>query len=126
MILADSSVWIEHLRRNDVRLAELLVQEQVLIHSMVIGELACGSLAHRQAVLWRWQRLPRLASESDESVIRFVEERQLMSRGIGFVDAHLLAAVAASQGTRLWSRDKSLAGLAAELGLAVAPGGLAR
>lgn len=126
MILADSSVWIEHLRRNDAHLAALLLQEQILIHSMVIGELACGSLANRQAVLWRWQRLPRLSPVNDERAIQFIEERQLMSRGIGFIDVHLLAAVAAKKGTRLWSRDKKLAGLAKELGLAFDPGAAVR
>ena len=119
MILADSSVWIDHLRRRDHRLAELLSREEILIHSMVIGELACGNLAKRQALLWRWVRLPRLPAVSDETALRFIEERRLMSRGLGFVDVHLLAAVAAGKGARLWTRDKPLAAVALELGLAV-------
>ena len=118
MILADTTVWIEHLRRRDSRLAELLSQEKIAIHSMVIGELACGSLADRQALLWRWLRLPRLAAVSDEAVLQFIEEKGLMSRGLGFVDVHLLAAVAAGRGALLWTRDKALAAVAAELGLA--------
>lgn len=121
MILADTSVWIEHLRRRHEPLAELLGREQILMHRMVIGELACGSLAQRQPLLWRWQRLPRLDSVSDIRAMQFIEENALMSRGIGFIDAHLLAAVADAKGTRLWSRDKRLSSVAAELGLGFDP-----
>ncbi len=119
MILADTSMWIEHLRHRDEHLAALLTKQQILIHSMVIGELACGSLADRDALIWRWQRLPHLDSASDEAVLAYIEDRCLMGRGIGFVDAHLLAAVARVKHVRLWSYDKRLSGAAVALDLAI-------
>jgi predicted nucleic acid-binding protein len=116
MILVDSSVWIDHLRNHDTRLEALLLEGQVGMHSMVIGELACGSLQDRQAVLEEWQALPRFGSMSDEAAMIFIEKSGLMGRGI--VDVHLLAAVAQTRGARLWSSDKRLAAIAAELELA--------
>ena len=118
MILADSSIWIDHLRQHDERLATLIEQRQVLMHSLILGELACGSLGKRDWLLWRWQRMAQLESVSDSAALTFVERHSLMSKGIGFIDVHLLAATAAKAGTRLWTRDQRLAGIARKLGLA--------
>jgi predicted nucleic acid-binding protein len=121
MILVDSSIWIDHLKKHDTRLDALLREGRVGMHGMLIGELACGNLKDRSAILEDWQALPRLESVSDEAAMEFIEENQLMGRGIGFVDVHLLAAVAEHKSVRVWTRDKRLARIAAELRLAFSP-----
>lgn len=121
MILAESSIWIDHLRARNAHLAALLRDGRVAMHSMVIGELACGSLKDRAAVLDEWRTLPRIDSVSDEEAIDFVEDARLMGRGVGFVDVHLLAAVASKPGSRLWSRDRRLAEIAANMRLVYLP-----
>ncbi len=121
MILADSSVWIDHLRKGDPQLADLLLREQIVIHTMVLAELACGSLEDRERVLLLWRRLPRLGAVSDATAMQFLERHRLMSRGIGYVDVHLLAAVTERQGARLWTKDRRLADIAQELGLGFPP-----
>lgn len=118
MILVDSSVWIDHLRSSDDRLCKLLEAGAVLMHTMVIGELACGSLQHRDRRLRQWKDLPRLSSVSDDEAMRFIDHHHIMSRGLGFIDVHLLAAVAAATGTRLWTHDRRLAEITEELALA--------
>lgn len=118
MILVDTSVWVDHLRRRDARLVRALTDAQVLTHSFVIGELACGNLRQRTTVLSLLRDLPRSSVASDDEVLFFIEQHALMGRGIGYVDAHLLAAVTLSGGTKLWTRDKRLSAVAGEFGLA--------
>ena len=108
MILIDTSVWVDHLRRGDTRVAELLERGAVLMHPFVIGEIACGSLSDRATILELMQDLPMaVVAESDE-VLGFVERHGLHGKGIGYVDAHLLASVALTAATTLWTRDKRL------------------
>jgi predicted nucleic acid-binding protein len=118
MILVDTSVWIDHLRAGDAELEALLNGSQVLMHSFVRGELACGSLRNRTEVLALLKDLPRAVLATDEEVLFFIERYALMGRGIGYVDAHLLAAVTLGGGTRLWTRDKRLRTVADALALA--------
>ena len=118
MLLADTSVWIDHFRRGDGRLAEALNADQVLIHPFVIGELACGNLRKRADLLEMLSRLPATQTATDAEVLRFIERKRLMGRGIGIVDAHLLASVALSTPARLWTRDRHLQAAARELRLA--------
>lgn len=118
MILADTSVWIDHLRAGDAELAALLNGSQVLMHSFVLGELACGNLRNRTEVLALLKDLPRAVLATDEEVLFFIERYALMGRGIGYVDAHLLAAVTLGGGTRIWTRDKRLRTVADALALA--------
>lgn len=117
MILVDTSLWVEHLRRGLPRLATLLQEGQVLIHPWVIGELACGSLRHRSAVLNLLQGLPAAMVASDAEVLLLIERDRLMGRGIGYMDAHLLASAKLSRCV-LWSQDRRLAALAQVQGLA--------
>lgn len=116
MILVDTSVWIHHLRAKEERLEQLLLQTQVCMHPMVWGELACGSLKNRVTLLKLWQNLPAIQSATHAEALYCLEQRQLMGRGIGYVDLHLLGAVLLSPGTLLWTRDKRLHGIASELG----------
>lgn len=118
MILVDTSVWIDHLRVKDERLTLLLTQTQVCMHPMISGELACGSLSNRKTLLQLWQNLPSLAPATHPEAMYCLEQRQLMGRGIGYVDLHLLTAVLLSPGTQLWTRDKRLHTIATEQGCA--------
>ena len=118
MILVDTSVWVEHLRRGLPRLATLLQVGKVLIHPWVIGELACGNLCNRSQVLDLLQGLPTSTVASDAEVLLLIEREQLMGRGIGYVDVHLLAAARLSH-CRLWTQDHCLAAVAQVQGLGV-------
>lgn len=115
MILVDTSVWIDHLRVRDDALATMLEGAQVWAHPFVIGELACGNLHNRSEVLALLEYLPQLAVATDPEVLFYIQQHQLMGRGIGYLDAHLLASVALSSPARLWTRDKRLAAVATEL-----------
>lgn len=118
MILVDTSVWVDHLRRGDAGLATLLDCASVLAHPFVIGELACGRLADRATVLGLLRDLPSATVAEFDEVLVFIERHGLHGKGIGCVDAHLLAAVALTNGARLWTRDKRLQALAQGLGCA--------
>lgn len=117
MILADTSVWIDYLRKTDALLASLLNTVQIVIHPFIIGELACGNLKNREVLLSLLKRLPAVSQATNEEVMCFIEHNRLMGHGVGFIDAHLLTAVALSRQTLLWTRDKRLAVLAEQLGL---------
>lgn len=119
MILVDTSVWIDHLRHGDVELTRLLNTGQVLTHRLVIGELALGGLQNRNIVLSTLKNLPQVTVASDEEVLHFIETQTLFGTGIGYIDAHLLAAVRLSPGVLLWTRDKRLLAESARLGLCV-------
>jgi len=117
MMLVDTSVWIDHLRQGDAGLTDALQGGQVWTHSFVLGELACGNLRARGEVLNLLQALPAMPVSTDKEVLFFIEQHGLMGRGIGYVDVHLLAS-ARLGGARLWTRDKRLNAVAAELGVA--------
>jgi predicted nucleic acid-binding protein len=119
-MLIDTSVWVEHLRRGDPTLSALLNRDEVECHPFIIGELACGSLRRRSEVLTLLQRLPQVPVLGDDEALTFIERRRLMGRGIGWIDAHLLASAALSN-TPIWSRDRRLAEVARELHLCAEP-----
>ena len=114
MILADSSVWVEHLRMGSERLRSLLHSEQVFCHPLVVGELACGTLRNRQEILSTLRALPEARVAEPEEVLRFVETRRLYGRGLGWVDVSLLAS-ALLTGCTLWTLDQPLRRAAAAL-----------
>lgn len=118
MILVDTSVWVQHLRSNDANLADLLEAGHVLTHPLVIGELACGNLKGRRGFLALLGELPSAPTATHPEALAFLETHVLMGRGIGFVDVHLLASTALATTARFWTRDKRLARIAGELGLA--------
>ena len=120
MILVDTSVWIGHLRANDRSLSNLLVAGRVLAHPFVTGELALGNLRQRAIILESLSDLPQAKVATDGEVRHFVDEHALFGRGIGYVDAHLLAAVRLTAGAVLWTRDKRLQRVAERLKLAMA------
>lgn len=118
MILVDTSVWIDHLRIGDEKLASLLDSNLVLTHPFVVGELACGNLRNRESMLGLLQALPQATVATDTEVLFFIERHVLMGQGIGYIDAHLLASASLSNTARLWTRDTRLGKVAAEMGRA--------
>jgi predicted nucleic acid-binding protein len=117
MMLVDTSIWIDHLRKNDGILARLLEEQQILIYPFVVGELALGSLRQRKQVLNELAKLPLAIKASDEEVLVLIERHRLAGSGIGYIDAHLLASASISNAS-LWTRDKRLHQVALNLGLA--------
>lgn len=113
MTLVDTSVWIDHLRGGSDRLVALLEANTVLVHPFITGELACGNLKNRDQVLADMQQLPQAIVASDSEVLRFIDAQQLMGAGVGYIDVHLLASAALTPGAEIWTRDKTLAGIAA-------------
>jgi len=122
MILVDTSVWVGHLRESDPDLSRALMNNDVLTHPFVIGELACGSIGNRSEVLRLLQGLPRAPEASHAEVLEFIERRQLIRRGLGYLDIHLLASAVLDGTASFWTRDRRLAQAAAELGVAYATG----
>ena len=120
MILVDTSVWVDHLRRGNDALAALLEEEQVLCHPFVVGELACGRLRGRPEVLELLARLPAARQASHGEALAFVEGRRLIGRGLGWVDVHLLASATLS-GRPLWTLDRRLAAAAGAIHLGWRP-----
>ena len=118
MILVDTSVWIEHLRSASAILTELLGDGQVLVHPFVLGELALGSLRQRDVFLSDLRDLPQAIVASDGEVLSLIDRRTLFGRGIGYVDAHLLAAARLTAGSKLWTHDRRLQAVAVQLDLA--------
>ena len=115
MILVDTSVWVDHLRIGDPQLTTLLQEAQVLAHPWVIGELALGQLSGRSEVLPLLSNLPQANVATEAEVMTLVETQRLFGLGIGYVDAHLLAATLLTTDAGLWTRDKRLAAAAADL-----------
>lgn len=117
MILVDTSVWVDHLRTGEPQLATLLERGRVLMHPAVIGEIALGSLRQRDLVLRMLAQLPQAITAGDAEVLRWIDAARLWGRGIGFLDAHLLAATRLTPGARLWTRDRRLREVAVALEL---------
>lgn len=117
MILADTSLWIEHLRRGHAGLARLLTAGEVLGHPLVIGELACGSLKNRATLLALLEGMPKAVECTNDEARAFIEKEKLMSLGIGIVDVYLLASARLSHAS-LWTLDRRLAEVAGRLGIA--------
>ena len=114
MILVDTSVWIEHFRTGSARLKGLLIDEEVLTHPFVIGELACGNLENREGILGLLATLPEVHVAEHQEVLHLLVSERLFGRGLGWVDAHLLASARLTR-CALWTLDKPLRGAAAAL-----------
>ena len=119
MILADTSVWVDHLRSGDAVLERRLLANEIACHPFVVAEVALGSLRARDKVLALLDGLTTLPVAEPDEVRRMTEVRQLHGRGIGYVDAALLAACLLRPGTRLWTRDRRLHAAAEQIGIGV-------
>ena len=120
MILVDTSVWVDHLRKGDEELAALLQTDEVACHPFVIGELACGNIRNRTELLKLLSALPQLPKAQDVEVIEFISRHRLMGKGLGLIDVHLLASCALAR-AGLWTRDRKLSKAASGLGLGQGP-----
>lgn len=118
MILVDTSVWVDHLRSSDAQLVDMLERAQVVMHPFIIGELACSRLAKRLTLLELLQDLPAATVAEIGEILAFIDRHALHGKGIGYVDVHLLAAVALTARTQLWTRDQRLHTAAELLGCA--------
>ena len=116
-VLVHTSVWRKYLAgvASTRALGELLDDDAVLLHPFVLGELTLGGLSDREASLFR--RLPEVPVVDHAEVLAFVAERRLTRKGIGWVDAHLLASALLAD-ARLWSADRALISAARSLGVA--------
>ena len=117
MVLVDTSIWISHLRQGSRHLEELLLDDEVVCHPFIIGELACGNIKNRKEFLALLRSLPIAPIITLDELIYFIDHNKLMNTGIGFVDAHLLASAGLS-GTPLWTTDKALKSEAIRLNVA--------
>ncbi len=123
MILADTSVWADHLRSSDPTMERLLGSDAILVHPLIIGEIAMGSLHRRAAIFEMLRNLqPADVAEHDE-VLALVEREHLFSLGINYFDAHLLASTLLTAHAGLWTRDRRLHALAERMGVAGQPWG---
>ena len=116
MILIDTSIWVDHQRGLAVHLNGLLNSDFAITHPLIIGELACGHLANRTVFLDFLAAMQQCTVAAEDEVLLFVEMHKLYGTGIGYIDAHLLAA-ATLNGSRLWTRDKRLAKIASALNI---------
>ncbi len=117
MILVDTSIWIDHLRKGNDALSLLLEQDLVLTHPFIIGELACRSMVNRREILGLLGTLPAAVAAGHDEVLQFVEGKQLYGVGIGWIDVHLLASAQLSHAL-LWTSDTRLKRAAESLGIA--------
>jgi predicted nucleic acid-binding protein len=118
MILADTSIWIDHLIKEDRILRELLDGEEIITHPVIVGELALGRWSRRRQVLNEIRLLPEACIARHDEVFHLIEDWALTGTGIGYSDAQLLASVLLTSGTRLWTRDRPLLKVAEQLSLA--------
>jgi predicted nucleic acid-binding protein len=117
VILADTSVWIDHLRASNAMFSRLLIEGQILVHPFVIGELALGNLKDRRKFLQELSDQPHAQKALDTDVLVLIEQNHLFGKGVGFIDAHLLASARICN-AQIWTTDKRFHEVAVNLGLA--------
>jgi len=116
MVLVDTSVWVSHLRDGNVGLEKLLNDGEVICHPFIVGELACGNLKNRHEILIYLQSLPMIILAEDEEVLKFIENNQLMGKGLGYIDVHLIASAVLTD-VPLWTLDKTLDKFTKKIGI---------
>jgi predicted nucleic acid-binding protein len=120
MILVDTSVWVRHLREGDLELERLLNNGEVMCHPFIVSELACGNLRNRHEILSLVQRLPLATQAKHEEVLQFIEQKQLMGKGLGYIDVHLSASAVLTE-VPMWTYDRRLNQANEELGIRYNP-----
>jgi predicted nucleic acid-binding protein len=116
MVLVDTSVWVAHLRHGAIGLDALLNEGRVVCHPFIVGELACGNLKNRTEILFLLNTLPRAIPAEHEELMQFIENYNLMGKGLGYIDVHLLASAILTK-VPLWTIDKRLNEVAVKLEL---------
>lgn len=120
VVLVDTSVWSDHLRRHNTMMASLLEAGEVLAHPFVTGEIACGLFPKRSETLSLLNTLPSAPLLGQAEILGFIDRHALAGRGVGFVDIHLIASALVA-GSAVWTRDRRLAEAAVDLGVATRP-----
>ena len=121
IVVADSSVWIDHINQGDAELEALLRRNRIAMHPMIYAEVALGSIVRRKALLAELRELPQIAAVPHVEVVAMIEWLEMFNKGIGYVDAHLLAATHLAHGHLLFTRDKRLKAQAEQLDIAYQP-----
>ena len=114
MVLVDTSVWVSHFRDGNNELENLLNDGAVLCHPLILGELACGNLKDRTVILSLLRLLPMCIEAQHEEVLFLIENKSLMGKGIGYIDAQIVAS-SLLEGVPIWTLDKKLAQVADSL-----------
>jgi len=117
MILADTSIWVDHLRNRNSEIEKCLSRGQIVMHPFIVAEISLGSLHNRQKTLDDMEALLEVKVASLNEVRQMIEAHALYSKGIGLTDAHLIASCLITPGTQLWTRDSALKRVAAALGI---------
>ena len=117
MIIADTTIWIDHLRSFDPQIERLGAAVQLMMHPFILGELVLGSLKGRSERIRQWRELPMAKVLRHDDLLKFVEAHRLFARGIGYTDLNLVASAATSDGVQLWTRDGRLRKVAEEFGV---------
>ena len=121
-VLVDTSVWVDHFRRPNAVLVELMVLDQVLTHPLVVGELACGTPPEPRLRTLGDMALLLPADQAAPAEVRdFIEREALFDLGCGLIDLTLLASTLMTSSAQLWTMDKRLASLATRFGVCFAP-----
>lgn len=116
MVLVDTSVWVDFLRRGNSSLTELLEQGRVCTHQIILGELACGNISGRANFLSLLYDLPACDASTHEEVLTFIEENKAFGKDVGFFDLHLLCSALISS-IPLWTFDGNLIKLSKKFGI---------
>jgi predicted nucleic acid-binding protein len=119
VILADTSIWVGHLRNRNPEMEKYLSRGQILTHPFIVAELSLGSLRNRQSTLGAMESLLEVKVAALSEVRHMIEAHTLYSKGIGLTDAHLIASCLITPGTQLWTRDVAMKKVAAALGILV-------
>ena len=119
MILADTSVWVDHLRNRNPEMEGFLDRGQIVMHPFIVAEISLGSMHNRQKTLSDMEALLEVNVAALNEVRHMIESHSLYSKGIGLTDAHLIASCLMTPGTQLWTRDSALKSVAAALGILV-------
>ncbi|MGA3135433.1 MAG: type II toxin-antitoxin system VapC family toxin [Terracidiphilus sp.] len=119
MILADTSIWVDHLRSGNPGMEKLLLKGQIVMHPFIVAEIALGSLHNRRKRLAEMEALLEVRVAQLSEVRHMIEAHSLYSKGIGLTDAHLIASCLLTPGTQLWTRDGALATVAKALEILV-------
>lgn len=120
MILVDTSVWIDHLRKREAKLEDLLLNDQVVTHPLIRLELALGSIANREKALADLALLRHVPVAETDELLGLIELRRLYRKGIGITDLHLIASALFDKSISIWTRDRRLGAIAEALGLRAA------
>ena len=115
-VLVDTSIWVDHFHKGEPLLQDLLSAGQIVTHPFIIGELACGSLTNRAEILNLLSELHSVTTASNEEAMHLIDKHKLSGKGLGWIDAHLLASALLDR-VPLWTRDKQLGAAAKKLNI---------